>query len=167
MSVDCHVYLPAPARVDDVAEVLGLLFGCPMVAEQRKNFLYEYVPGARVVVCPEIVTMVSIYVEPPNTARARHWFYHFEGDALGRHLLSQRARPSSIAAGVALVDFFGGVVDMNDCDDEHNDYSAPAREDIHAVSDPEYHNLRHRMREVQPLTKQDLDQYRARAAYEE
>ena len=43
-----------------------------------------------------------------------------------------------IAIGKGLVDFFGGKLDYNDCDEKDVDYRKPARKDIHAEDGDEW-----------------------------
>jgi hypothetical protein len=63
--------------------------------------------------------------------RGRRVAYHFEVSRpnAGRRLAVLGANHDATRVARALVDFFGGFADFNDCDDTERDYEQPDRSD--------------------------------------
>ena len=80
-----------------------------------------------------------------------------------------RSTPWWLAAGKALVDFFGGELDYNDCDSSDSDYAVPAKGDsMNRPSDGKpWHRLQDRILALQPLSADDILSARQDAAYKE
>ncbi len=178
MGVDCKILLPAAARLRDVADVMGALAGFPM---HKKHFNppssgwsagREYGDkGVEIKPCGGTLESCAM-IHLNNTAdcqiidgQAGHYvMYHFEGSRKGERLLNPPSTDFWIAIGKGLVDFFGGRVDFNDCDDIDVDYEQPERDDIHAEDDDEWYALQNRKLAVKALTKANLKACREVAA---
>ncbi len=168
MGVDCKITLPAAARLRDVADVLGALAGLPMVKWNFSNTEgysahCEGVKYSRYDL-PGLEECCKIEFDAPLTGPVQQ-MYHFEFGADGARGITPRARSVWIAIGRGLVDFFGGSVDYNDCDDEEMDYSQPQRDDIHAEDGEEWYALQDRKLAVKPITKSQVDKCKTVAAY--
>lgn len=163
MGVSCHITLPDRVRVQDVAEVMGLLAG--MKAEERpftsSDGTYLQVPGVRVRSTGQ-AELCHITFEHED-----EWYsatYFFEWEAGGRGIIVG-SYPFWIALARRLVDFFGGSVDYSDCDDVDCDYSAPEQPGIAARTDEDWHLMKRRKRELRPLTPEEIEAVGRAAAY--
>src|ERR1039458_4914350 len=122
MGIDTDLYLPPYVEVRDVATAIGILLGEP----------HELAPlGQDVTHCKVENVTIRSYGENtylPECCRihvgTREFMYHFAfstpGDPLhnrGWHGMILRSSSPNIALFVALANFFGGVVDFNDCDE--------------------------------------------------
>ena len=167
MGFDCQYTIPAPARIRDVATVMGALLGCPL----KKYELGEGGYSARIdgIVfrsyddMPECVRIVTPM--PIGPWDSYEVLYHYEWDEYGNHGIMPRSRPINIALCIALCDFFGGRIDFNDCDHSDCDYRQPTREDIHATDGQPWNAFQDRILAVKPLTKEDIKRCRDVAAY--
>lgn len=167
MSTDCQVTIPAPARLQDVGDVIGALLGCPVsirVLSGTGN-TYAHVEGVSYRSIPDQVECVNIVIDSP--AGPRTFLYHFEFDHMGNHGIMVRARSANIALCVAVCDFFGGVVDFNDVDDVDQDYRQPVREDINTEHGLASDNFQRRKLNVTPLAPADIAKYDSVASYTE
>lgn len=166
MGTDCVVTLPHRTRVEDVRTVLAALLGFKVTRQDLGN-------GGWAAHCePNVVSLLSCGSMPqcctiswrdaPNPALHRSHgsiFYHFENKD-GRWL-SMGCHPTAIAIASALVSFFGGSADFNDCDDSEDDFVVPERTDIHAEDGKEWHDLQARLLAVRPLSADELDAAKA------
>ncbi len=177
MGVDCKILLPAAAQIRDVADVLGALAGFPMHKRHFGPPLDGWIAGRdyrdeNVVVKPysdssSLIAHMQIVIngESVDGENGHQVMYHFEGSRKGEHLLMPRSTDFWIAIGKGLVDFFGGTVDYNDCDDSDVDYQQPERSDIHAEDGEEWTEFQERKLAVKPLTKEQLAECRKEASY--
>lgn len=123
MGTDCNIYLPSNVRLRDVAMVIGIALGCEVTRDP-----YLHVPNVKIV--PSIPEMSTIEVaRTGSTNRAPSFHYEPGRKHIGRRLVKFSADPESIDVARALVDFFGGYADFNDCDDTERDYEQPDRSD--------------------------------------
>jgi hypothetical protein len=167
MGIDCRLTLAPNARVQDVASVLGILFGLPCALEPLDGGgVVCQVRGVRVVPAGQIPEMCFIELRAPNGDLVARSNYHFENPG-GRRLISARARAETLAAFRRVADFFGGVVDDMDCDDEAANYVAPDRGDAenHPSDGAPWNALQRRMAAVLPLTEDAIAACRPFAAY--
>lgn len=166
MGIDCTWTIPAPARIRDVADVIGMLLGCPKelrpLGDMEGSF-YNHVEGiefrrfdhsATGLVVPECTQIVI------HAKRGGGFLYHHEWGAFGHHGIMEHSCPENIALFVSLCSFFGGEVDFDDCDDQKVDYREPVREDIHAEDGQPWDHFQMRMHAVEPLTEEDIAPYR-------
>lgn len=185
MGVDTKILLPAAARIQDVADVMGALAGFPMekryFAHIRENgrdsagWSAGHPYGSSYVRLTPIHNMVQcayIHLDSSELGRVmvdgereHQCMYHFEAGCNGERLLMPRSTDFWIAIGKGLVEFFGGTVDYNDCDDSDVDFARPAQKDIHAEDGAEWYSMQARKLVVKPLTQVDLDAARKVASY--
>lgn len=155
MGSSCDVYLPPATRVEDVAEVIGILAGNKPRKDSIGNDGWAVmVPSVRVTVT-SIPTMVEITFQDSQREN-RIATYHFEAGDNGERLLSTGSTPWWCAVAKRLIDFFGGTVTYNDCGSTENDYTQPTRPDIHATDDAPWQAFQQRIFDVTPLTKKEI-----------
>jgi len=170
MGVDCGINLPDNVRVKDVAQIIGIAAGLTPQWGGSHGAKWVEVPGADVTntIIPE---MVEIAIRSLGhlliDGDAMHTVnYHFESDNNGRSL-NPRSTAFWLAVAHRLVDFFGGTIDYQDCDDVEVDYFVPANvRSVNSPSDNEEWDLfQQRKFEVKPITKEELLHYDNLAAY--
>ena len=118
------VYLPGNARLATAAKVMGITMGC--VPAWGSSGDARWVDVRDVVIRSPLPEMASI------VARGVLATYHFEPEIphAGRRLLMLDSCAESEKIARALVDFFGGYADFNDCDDTDRDYEQTDRSDL-------------------------------------
>lgn len=167
MGIDTKISLPPNVRVSDVASVIGVLRGLPVVLEPigSDGSSYAKVDGVRVLGHENIAQMARIELsrdgEPFDS-----YFFHFESRG-GRRLIGGRARAETIALCRALADFFGGVVDYADCDEEGANYVVPDKSDAenHPDDGEEWASLQRRIAGLSSITKTEIRGCKDFAAY--
>ena len=122
MGVNSEVYLPSDVRVEDVADVLGILAG---LKPQKKHFksyggdgFYVEVEGVEVKICENVPSMVEIILSGDlvDGEQGHCVSYHFECKRGGERMLYPKSTPFWIAVSKKLCKFFGGCIDYHDCD---------------------------------------------------
>ena len=168
MGVDCRITLPDKVRIRDVADVIGMLLGqkwelAPLDSHGSKHLKVEGVSVRN----SSVDACADIFVGD------RRFFYHFEWSGgsfgnrdihCGRGLIL-RSTAENIALAVALVQFFGGFVDFQDCDESDCDFAWPEQPDIRPNDGEAWERFQQRMAAVRPLTKADIAKYKSVAAY--
>ena len=138
MGVDTKLYLPPEARLEDVLDVFVTMLGGEVT---RRDFSHHATkePGsygwaAHVQPVPtfqtfdDIPTMVRSYGNVNGAIYNIH--YHFEGGVFpGWKQMSTGYRDERKPLWIAMADFFGGMVDLNDCDDIDVDHIGAWSED--------------------------------------
>ncbi len=171
MGVDCKIYLPANVFVDNVAKVLGALCGCPVEKVplyNKKAEPWSARVGGVEVRSTHCVSLAEIFVTRACVDGQKHSvFYHFETcNNEGMRMLHPRSTAFWIAVGCKLVSFFGGYIDMMDCDDTDADLSFPHktwRENSPQDGD-EWQAFQHRVVDLKPITEAEwrlCDQFAA------
>lgn len=122
MGINCRIFLPGNVRVGDVANVLGISAGLKPRWVTTKDYRIVKVNGVQVSQIKDVAELARIELQGDliDSTKYHYVLYHFEFRN-GRLLLP----PSTdfwIACGKSLVDFFGGAVDFNDCDNTPVDY---------------------------------------------
>jgi hypothetical protein len=117
MGVDTRILLPDDVRVDDVAYVMGALAGLKPTMKPILDGEYAIVEGvtiknSSVLTCCEI-ELNGDMVDGENYHRV---LYHFEAGRECGRLMLPPSTPFWQEMGKRLVDFFGGKVDLADCD---------------------------------------------------
>lgn len=161
MGVDCRVTLPPEVQLIWVVKVIGAAAGCPVREEDR----FLRVDGARAQVT-SIPEMASIVIDRQTVdGEAGHYVnYHFEGDdGGGTHVMIPPSTAFWIAVMRKVVDFFGGTIDYNDCDETDVDYLIKGQKNA-SKTDEEWNALQDRLHTVKPVTKREwraCDKYAA------
>ena len=141
------IKLPGNVRVGDVASVIGRLLGCAgrrWDLGGRDGAWAAAVDG--VAVLPSTMAQCARIV----VSGRGEWLYHFE-DARGRRLLSCDAETrEGRALAVALVEFFGGVLEDDHGETLHRAEPGSAERN-HPEDGPEWDALQTRILEVQPV----------------
>lgn len=164
MGVDTRIYLSPGARVKEVAEVIGLAAGLPGRWEESGSTRWYAVPGVRVSSNSGLPECCDIEWVDQN-GEGRRVLYHFEAGGHGCKLLMPRSTPFWIAIGRRLVDFFGGWIDYQDCDEEDMDYRQPLQYHCCPEDGEPWKSFRQRMSEVQPITRSEYERSKQYAAY--
>jgi hypothetical protein len=143
MSQDCHIYLPQDTRFDDICDVIGILLGqkkelCSLdkdgvychVKEVKKDYDYKNSRPTSLNDTKENIFVLPtfspeywvIYIKNNRIDKVWHQGnFHFETED-NMKLLSGGSTEFWIKIGKALVEFFGGYVDYNDCDEVEKDF---------------------------------------------
>ncbi len=125
MGVDTRIILPPDARIQDVANVMGIFAGLKPEREiLSQGSMYVKVPGVKVAGLETLPECANIILEGDmvDGENGHHILWHWEFSENVGHLLMPRSTAFWIAIGERLVDFFGGDVDYNDCDSIEVDY---------------------------------------------
>lgn len=179
MGVNCRIHLPDSCRVDVVANVMGALAGLPVTRHPLNSPSHPrawsaHVEGA-VVSNTNTPSMARIMLTATGDRKLfdgeplHHTFYHFES-SWGQHggrVMLPRSFAFWIAIGRRLVDFFGGVLDYQDCDDSEMDYVGLDKG--RKMNSPEtgkpWQNLQERIAAIVPITKAEWRACDVFAAY--
>ena len=163
MGVDTSIVLPGDVRVADAAKVIGILAGQEKRWEETTGARWVEVEGVTVKSYDTDALVGCALIEFAD----HHVMWHFEVEH-GKRLIMPRSTPFWLAVGKALVDFFGGTVDYQDCDATDVDYEAHTPR-LH--NDPEddgpWDAFQQALYDIQPLTKADIKAMREHAAYQE
>lgn len=122
MGVNVEVYLPSDVRVQDVADVMGILAGINPEKKTLREFddhaWYVEVNGAEAKGNVNIPSMAEIILQGDLVdGEAYHTTsYHFECRKAGKRLVYPKSTPFWVAISKKLCKFFGGSVKYNDCD---------------------------------------------------
>ena len=176
MGVNVHCKLPADVRVDDAADVIGILAGLPIVdhhiinpqgfildfafhvpeATEETN-TYSTVAGVKIDGCNGFPMVdITLNGDMVDDTQAHHWYWHFEGDN-GTRTFNPPTTGFWIAVCRGLVDFFGGEMIYADCGDSLCDYRQQAIHSNETDNDMVYEQMQYRKRHLTPLTKADLE----------
>ena len=176
MGVDCGIHLPDRVRVSDVAKVIAASVGIEVVNAPITS-------GGKTFPVAWIKDRTATTIKPYNTAGLEacveiQWtrgpktlpglgghscMYHLEPSHGGR-LLMPPSTPQWLAIGHALIEFFGGTLDYQDCDTVDVDETVPDRwEDVD--DEDAFDRFERRVLAVKPLTRLDIEAYRLRAKY--
>lgn len=132
MGTDSLLYFPPETRVNDVAEVLAILLG----ATPEKRYFHgegpdggwSCVPSEKLEVqntsVPQMLCITGT-VQGKRVYNMWHW-ESGQGPA-GYRLMTCGMQEPRREALVALADFFGGVLDFNDCDSTDADFTGDLR----------------------------------------
>lgn len=172
MGVDMRVKLPGNVQVNKVAKVMGAYAGCTPV----KRFFPNDSKGgwcAEVrdvkVTTTTVPEMAQITIDCPMIdGQVSHFcFYHFEPECGVGRLMLPRSTAFWIALMTKVVDFFGGELDYQDCDDVDVNYSVPAKTlEENSPSDGEaWYDFQNRILAIKPLTKDEWQAADQHAAY--
>lgn len=170
MGCDASISLPGNVHVARVAEVVGKLLGCK--SRLVTNPIAVRVDGVDIRLTGQ-PTYVMILVMPPS---GRKWCfdYFFESSAqdphgANRRSMCARSTATNIAVFKGAAEFFGGIVDANDADEEECDVDVPTKTDLENATEdgPSWDDLHHRIHAINPLTKADIEPWRKHAAYDE
>jgi hypothetical protein len=125
MGLDTKLHLPPETRVEDVFDVLVIMLGGEATKRYFRNrdgWSTEVTPEPHFSVFSDIPTMTTVDGEVADSRY--HVFYHFEGSypVPGWRQVTTGFRERRRPLWMAMADFFGGMLDMNDCDDIAVDY---------------------------------------------
>jgi hypothetical protein len=171
MGVNVKLLLPAAAKVRYVSLVAAALLGnkkeMVTVYNYSKPFTSVKVDGVSVE--PSSVAElanIKIVLNKENflAKQISQWdgdiynlTYHFEADNGGERLIMPACVDVKQALCVGLAKFFGGIVDLCDCDDTYVDYTFPEQPDIRVGIDANFHSFMNRLDKLKPLTERDVE----------
>lgn len=160
MGVNTRIYLPHDVRIIDVANVIGILAGL----EYSEEYL---IPGVSVK-SSSSASCAHIDITAPKgktliDGEENHYtLFNFEAGEDAGHYGRHLGPPSSafwIAVGKKLAEFFGGAVIYTD-GESIKASEAPVKFRKRGINNPEdgvpWHRWKKRIREVKPLTEDDL-----------
>lgn len=169
MGCDCHIELPANVRISDVQSVLGALLGFPKevrVFNKNKDW-YTYVNGVKEKSTSHPSLWMLSWDDAPGIKNKGSIFFHFEYKAGTARLLAFSSTDENLAIACALVDFFGGNVDFNDCDDVTYDYhKTKGSNKRNCPSDGKpWVTFQKRIMKIEPLKETDVNRYKGKSVY--
>ena len=170
MGANCVIHLPGDVRVDDVAEVCGILAGLPFEWTESGKAKWVTVPGASVKTSSSTPEMVTVLLEGKLIDGTDHHFAHYFFEDMDRGTTDKVFHPTSnpfwCAVGKGLVDFFGGKADWNDCDKGSFNYRKAKPRKTNAPSkDEPWDEFQLAVSKIKPLTKKDLKAAEKVSAY--
>jgi hypothetical protein len=167
MSINTHISLPNEARWENVVEVMGILAGlAPVVLDLPNGGTAIDVPGAQMVPCEKQFGCGHIELSAPDgekliDGKQNHSCFVILSATTGKvgkdyHRstclwLSTGFSDFWTAIGRGLVEFFGGELDLNDCDLIDCDFARPVAEDLLACDGEGWEALQARIAAVQPV----------------
>lgn len=177
MGCDCRVYLPDNARLRDIQDVMGALMGFKKEKQELSGGWRAKVKGVKAEnsgsgTVEMLILSGTLPDGPAKIARRENGegfmaFWHWEGHP-GFHQLSVKSTSFWITVGKKLVDFFGGYVDFNDCDNKEKDYKKKVK--TKSQNSPEdgkpWEKFQERIMAVEPITLAEFNANIKHAAYE-
>lgn len=173
MGVDINCYLPDSVSIEDAATALARLAGLPIERHEMTTGWYATVPGVATVGLPGLPSCAEIRFE--RDGEQRHVLWHWDANLQGHRLLAPRSTAFWIAVCRGLIDFFGGMMIYNDCNDHTDpatgatrfDYEQPDRgwEANHPSTGEPWQRLQERLLALPPLTPEEIRQWDTQAAY--
>jgi uncharacterized glyoxalase superfamily protein PhnB len=176
MGVDCKVNLPANCSVSNVAKVIAavcggektkVMFGDHSGTHCDQGWFaqvtgYEVTPTSVPEMAQIILTMRTLDGERDHFVN-----YHFEASRGEGRVMMPRSTAFWLAVMHRVVDFFGGRIDYQDCDDKYNDYEVPAGtwEENSPEDGEAWYDLQNRILALEPITVEEWQQYDKDAAY--
>jgi len=169
MGVDTIIRFSDMTRFRNVAIVMGILAGNkPTQTDLNGEGYYTECNGVKTRSCgdslPECAKIIFSHREENHFV-----LYHFEAEDGGRLLLPP-STPFWLAMGERLIQFFGGVMILNDCrdyDDPDNQIKRKGYRYRHADDGEPYFKLQKAMYDLAPITKDDILRWVKVAAYPE
>lgn len=179
MGVDCYIQLPGNVRVRDVGDVIGILSGVPAVKRSLGSLAEDGAYSAHVegvnVEPAQVVGLATITVTAPLSKAAQeargvdeqpYCLYHFEPSECER-LIMPRSTGYWLAIGYGLIQFFGGTLICQDCDEKLKQYHFATRfDDENCPEDGrEWQRFQDRKLALKPLKAKDFLRMEKYAAY--
>ena len=162
MGVDCRYYPPIGARVEAVAEAIGVLLGEPVVRRELSGGgVATLVPSVRYRTHDDMPDYVQVVISREHSF---NWHQHSD-EFVGRAVLTARSTPTVVALFRRLCDFFGGDVWHADVDEFAVDYSRPAHDPIYPTDGEPWQAFQDELAALPPLTDDEIAAARPFAAY--
>lgn len=163
MGINTCILLPVQARIEDVAQVMGILAGLKPEREELScpDSWCVRVPGASIHAsssqfgCGDIILngkmadgtwSHSCFVIAVSSSGQQAGYYTKAG-----LWISTAVSPFWEAIAEGLVRFFGGEYDRNDCDDVDCDFAWPQQPDITACDGEAWNEFQMRKMDVKPI----------------
>jgi hypothetical protein len=160
----CLTFSPG-ARVDDVADAIGVLAGLPAVTDNKgfRRVAGVTVKSTSVPQSPRILLRGRMV----DGSRVHEVMFHYEGCG-GRPSIAPPSTAFWVAVCRRLVGFFGGRLDYNDCDSRTAGYRRPCPR---RRNDPQdgaaWQKFEREMDGVRPVTVADVARAGKYAYYKE
>lgn len=159
MGVDTRIYLPGVVSIEDASNVVGIAAGLHAF---RLDLDHHGTWGVRVIGVtvtgiPYLPRCAEIHlVGPMVDGSTKHFvLWHWEGGHGTDRLLMPRSTPFWQAIGRTLVEFFGGTLDLCDCDDKSDDLVIPNQYPDGLPSDGEpWQAFQEKIFNVRPIPKE-------------
>jgi len=168
MGVNTLIFLSGDVRVQDVADVMGVLLGLPASQETFHWGTPTDVKGVKVQGIKEIPECCHIILEGKMISGEENerFLFHMECSNPKHKLISPRSSPLAIALGLRMCEFFGGEIHYQDCEDDKPNrvFKKPRKnnrpEDGRVWQWFEYEKFR-----LKPLAKKDIINAKRFACY--
>lgn len=181
MGVNINAILPPHVTVSNVSKVIGAAAGLKTTLDAAHDSIFAEVEGLTVR-DTGVVGMCAIEMETPDEfvdGEKNHFVhYHFEmsdgpipsdygcvPQFWGCKLLLPKSTPFWCAVMYKVVNFFGGWILYQDCDDEPLTFF-PFQENINPVNGEPWKDMQRRIHAIEPITEKDLEEFQKVAAYE-
>lgn len=161
MGVDITLSLPGDVRIRDVADIIGILAGCPITEHTGNYGTFKMVEGVKILGCNEIPCSEIVFTAPKGRTLidgedAHTVLFHYEGVKYERSMIP-RSTPFWIAVARRLVDFFGGTLVYQDCGTGRPNYRKPKpRKSNNPEDGKAWHKFQAAKYGVRPLTMADV-----------
>lgn len=159
MGVDTRIYLPGTTLLKDAADVIGIAAGLTFkrrsLGSVRGGSWYLSVPGVKFGVLETLPQCVEILLDGPmvDGSIKRIILWHWEGGHGSDRLLMPRSTRFWREIGRTLVHFFGGTLDLCDCDYQYEDLVVPNQYPDGMPKDSDaWQDLQEKKANVKPIT---------------
>lgn len=166
MSTNTRIILPTDVRIDDVATVIGKLAGLPAVKKDSDKSFFTSINGVKIIPS-SMAEMAEIVLEGNMIDKQKKHFvyYFFEGEH-GKREICPKSTAFWVAIGKRLVEFFGGKIDYNDCDNIDWDYESQIPREHNDPNDgKEWNDFQEEIYNLKPITKLELKEAQKFASY--
>lgn len=176
MGTNVNAMLPAGTRLRDVADVIGILLGCKKSWNGTARWVEVDGVSRKSSSLPEMVYINVLLkgIDNPAALAIRksdgdtyELAYHFEGDQHCGPNLSPKSTAAKIALCRAVIMFFGGSVDYNDCDSTDVNFKVSPRQPIAPSNGEAWNKFQRSLYTLQPLTEADIATVKHWAVYKE
>jgi len=174
MGVDTRIYLPKDVRLQDVADVIGILSGLPKEKKKLRDdrgddSWYVKVKGVSVEGLKNVPEAPMIYLKGKlaDDSEGTSVMFHYEGGSERDYIsIIPRSTPFWLAIGTHLCTFFGGKIDFQDCDETDWDIKYPRPRRDNSPSDGTFwQDFQQEKWNLTPITKADIKIITPHAAY--
>ena len=174
MGANAYIYLPTYIQIKDVASLLGAFAGLKPVKrffhDDKAEGWYTLVPGVKAVAGyaakkADIVWEDGNLLKPTGDAS---YYFESENRRRGDKTLYVTSTSWWIAAGVRLLDLFGGELIPNDCDPEKGRIKKPwkSMKIVCPKNGADWYALQEKILTAPAITMEEILPYENLAAYQ-
>lgn len=183
MSVDCHLYLPVDVTARDLEVAIPILLGAEKFDDTSLGFHVTLVgvrkgdDGWKAFAKESGIESMSTFdwgkLKMPLAPAGLWPTFHYIARRGNKvyNMLHLSSSPTRIALAIRLAEFFGGIVDYNDCDEDGKELrfrrSRAVPNMLADMEDEDYGRFQRALMALEPLTKKEIRAARKFAAYKE